>query len=65
MAIPAKPVFSAMGYTDPKTGALTAGGQQALAQWQTAINSTQEQLTQLEATVAQLQQDVAKLQGKA
>lgn len=39
MAIAAKPVFSAMGYTDPKTGVLTAGGQQALAQWHQAINS--------------------------
>lgn len=39
MAIAAKPVFAAMGYTDPKTGALTAGGQQALAQWHSAINS--------------------------
>jgi hypothetical protein len=65
MAIPAKPVFAAMSYADPKTGILTAGGQQALAQWQSAINSTQDQLTQLEATVAQLQQQVAALQGKA
>jgi hypothetical protein len=39
MAISAKPVFAAMGYTDPKTGVLTAGGQQALAQWHQAINS--------------------------
>ena len=39
MAIAAKPVFAAMGYTDPKTGVLTAGGQQALAQWHQAINS--------------------------
>lgn len=39
MAISAKPVFAAMGYTDPKTGVLTAGGQQALAQWHRAINS--------------------------
>lgn len=39
MAIPAKPVFAAMGYTDPATGMLTQGGQQALAQWHTAINS--------------------------
>lgn len=39
MAIPAKPVFAAMGYTEPKTGVLTAGGQQALAQWHQAINS--------------------------
>ncbi len=34
-----KPVFAAMAYMDPKTGALTAGGQQALGQWQTAIKS--------------------------
>lgn len=39
MAILAKPVFAAMGYTNPKTGVLTAGGQQALAQWHQAINS--------------------------
>lgn len=39
MAIPAKPVFAAMSYMDPKTGVLTAGGQQALAQWHQAINS--------------------------
>ena len=39
MAIPAKPVFAAMGYTDPKSGLLTQGGQQALAQWHKAINS--------------------------
>jgi hypothetical protein len=39
MAIAAKPVYAAMGYTDPKTGVLTAGGQQALAQWHQAINS--------------------------
>jgi hypothetical protein len=39
MAITAKPVFAAMSYTDPRTGALTAGGQQALAQWANAINS--------------------------
>jgi hypothetical protein len=39
MAIAAKPVFAAMGYTEPKTGVLTAGGQQALAQWHSAINS--------------------------
>lgn len=39
MAIKAKPVFAAMRYTDPSTGALTAGGQQALAQWHQAINS--------------------------
>jgi hypothetical protein len=39
MAIAAKPVFAAMGYTEPKTGVLTAGGQQALAQWHLAINS--------------------------
>lgn len=36
---PAKPVFAAMAYTNPKTGALTAGAQQALAQWSNAINS--------------------------
>lgn len=65
MAIAAKPVFAAMAYTDPKTGVLTAGGQQALAQWHSAIGSTQDDLTQLQATVAQLQQEVAKLQGKA
>ena len=35
----AKPVFAPMPYTDPKTGILTSGGQQALAQWQTAINA--------------------------
>lgn len=39
MAIPAKPVFAAMGYTEPRTGVLTAGGQQALSQWHQAINS--------------------------
>jgi len=39
MAIAAKPVYAAMGYTDPKTGVLTTGGQQALAQWHKAINS--------------------------
>lgn len=39
MAVLAKPVFAAMGYTEPKTGKLTAGGQAALAQWQTSINS--------------------------
>lgn len=39
MAVPAKPVYAAMGYTDPKTGVLTAGGQQALAQWHSSINS--------------------------
>ena len=39
MTILAKPVFAAMAYTDPKTGLLTAGGQQALAQWQVAINA--------------------------
>lgn len=39
MAIPAKPVFAAMSYMDPQTGLLTAGGQQALAQWHKAINS--------------------------
>ncbi len=39
MAIPAKPVFAPMAYTEPKTGVLTAGGQQALAQWHQAINS--------------------------
>jgi hypothetical protein len=37
--IVAKPVFAAMSYTDPKTGVLSAGGQQALAQWHQAINS--------------------------
>jgi hypothetical protein len=37
--IAAKPVFSAMAYTEPRTGALTAGAQQALAQWHRAINS--------------------------
>lgn len=37
--VPAKPVFAAMAYMDPKTGLLTAGGQQALAQWHKAINS--------------------------
>lgn len=39
MAVPAKPVYAAMNYTDPKTGILSAGGQQALAQWHSAINS--------------------------
>jgi|SRR5215469_2202143 len=39
MAIAAKPVFSAMSYTDPKTGMLTQGAQAALAQWHSAINS--------------------------
>jgi hypothetical protein len=39
MAITAKPVFAAMSYTDPKTGVLTAGGQQALSQWHSAITS--------------------------
>lgn len=38
-AILTKPVFAAMAYTDPKTGILTAGAQQALSQWQGAINS--------------------------
>lgn len=37
--IAAKPVWGAMSYTDPKTGVLTAGGQQAFAQWHQAINS--------------------------
>ena len=35
----AKPVFAAMSYTDPQTGKLTQGAQQALAQWHSAINS--------------------------
>ena len=38
-ATPAKPVFAAMSYTDPQTGKLTQGAQQALAQWHSAINS--------------------------
>ena len=37
--IMAKPVYAAMGYTDPRTGKLTTGGQAALAQWHTAITS--------------------------
>jgi hypothetical protein len=36
---PAKPLYAAMSYTDPKTGVLSAGGQAALAQWGRAINS--------------------------
>ncbi len=39
MPISAKPLFAAMSYTDPKTGVLTTGGQTALAQWHSAINS--------------------------
>ncbi len=35
----AKPVYTAMSYVDPKTGVLTQGGQAALAQWHSAINS--------------------------
>lgn len=56
--MPAKPVFAAMQYTDPKTGLLTAGAQQALAQWQLSIS-------QLEAKVAAMQADVVALQKGA
>jgi hypothetical protein len=65
MAVPAKPVFAAMSYADPKSGKLTAGGQQALAQWQSAINSTQDDATQMAATIAELQAQVKALLGKA
>ena len=51
----AKPVFAAMAYTDPKTGVLTAGAQQALAQWQTAISELQQQVATLQGQVAALQ----------
>ena len=54
-AQPAKPVFAAMAYTDPKTGMLTAGAQQALAQWQSVITQLQTQVAVLQAQVAALQ----------
>jgi hypothetical protein len=56
---PAKPVFAAMAYTDPKTGMLTGGAQQALAQWQTAISELQSQVAALQAQVAALQKGAA------
>jgi hypothetical protein len=55
MTTPAKPVFAAMSYTDPKTGMLTAGAQQALAQWQSAITELQSQVAELQTQVAALQ----------
>ncbi len=60
MANTAKPVFAAMAYTDPQTGMLTAGAQQALAQWQSTINSLQAQVTALQAQVASLQKGTGK-----
>lgn len=39
MAIAAKPVYAAMSYVDPQKGTLTTGGQMALAQWHSSINS--------------------------
>jgi outer membrane murein-binding lipoprotein Lpp len=55
VATEAKPVFAAMQYTDPKTGLLTGGAQQALSQWQTAITTLQSQVATLQADVAALQ----------
>ncbi|MFC5861092.1 hypothetical protein ACFPT7_02175 [Acidicapsa dinghuensis] len=55
MSTSAKPVFAAMAYTDPKTGMLTGGAQQALAQWQSAITELQSQVATLQAQVAALQ----------
>ena len=55
MVIQAKPVFAAMSYVDPKTGLLTQGAQQGLAQWQAAITELQGQVKTLQAQVAALQ----------
>ncbi len=52
MVIAAKPVWGAMAYTDPKTGLLTAGGQQALAQWHSSINSIPVSVSGEQATGA-------------
>lgn len=60
MAIAAKPVFAAMQYTDPKSGLLTGGAQQALAQWQAAITELQTQVAELQAQVAALQKGAGK-----
>jgi hypothetical protein len=55
MAVPVKPVFAAMSYVDTKTGLLTQGAQQGLAQWQAAITELQTQVAQLQTQVAALQ----------
>lgn len=60
MVVPAKPVFAAMQYTDPKTGLLTGGAQAALAEWQTAISTLQSQVAALQAEVAALQKGASK-----
>ena len=60
MAVATKPVYAAMSYTDPKTGTLTAGAQQTLAQWQAAITELQAQVAELQAQVAALQKGTGK-----